>query len=213
MIGLYQMIVRSLNPPAPSSAIGLMSNDSWRFCIGYELELSESLSLELEAGEPQERRYREADRALEVYYEPRHGSGQFHFELRGVMNFDKRRISTINAILRVCPHASLALLGVLLEAEVIGDEIPQKLNDRQQKRIAQRDPTEFVFALNVTAVEPGARTRLFNTLMVVLQFDDDRIALEAMFIEFPESRTSRWSADTNSDTSVVISLFRNYVIS
>ena len=186
MIRLYQIIVRLLNPPAPSGAIGLTSNDSWRSRIGYELEPSESLSLELEAGKPQERRRRKADRALEVYNEPRHGIAPFHFELRGVTNFDERRIGTINAMLRVCPHAGLALLSVLLEAEVIGPEIPREFSDRQRKRIAQRDRTEFVFALNVTAVEPGARTRLFNTLMAFLQFDDNRIALEAMFIEFPE---------------------------
>ena len=84
------------------------------------------------------------------------------------------------------PHAGLALLGVLLEAEVIGAEIPREFSDRQRKRIAQRDRTEFVFALNVTAVEPGARTRLFNTQMAFLQFDDDRIALGAMLIVFSE---------------------------
>ena len=87
---------------------------------------------------------------------------------------------------RVCSHAGLALLGVLLEAEVIGAEIPREFSDRQRKRIAHRDRTDFMFALNVTAVEQGARTLLFNTLMAFLQFDDDRIALEAMFIEFPE---------------------------
>ena len=88
MICLYQMIVRSFIPPAPSDAVGLTSNGSWRSRIGYDLELSESLSVELEAGEPQERRRREADGALEVYNEPRHGSAPFHFELRGVTNFD-----------------------------------------------------------------------------------------------------------------------------
>ena len=186
MIRLYQMIVRSLNPPAPSGAVGLTSSDSWRFRIGYELEFSESLSLKLEAGEPQERRRREADRALEVYNEPRHGSAPFHFELRNVTNFDERRIGTINAMLRVCPHAYLALLGVLLEAEVIGAEIPKEFSDRQRKCIPQRDRTEFVFALNVTDVKSGARTRLFNTLMAFLQFDDDRIALEEIFIKFPK---------------------------
>ena len=106
MIRLYQMILRSLNPPASSNAVGLTSNDSWRSRIGYELELSESLSLELEAGEPQERRRPEADRALEVYNEPRHGSAPFHFELRGVTNFDERRIATINAMLCVPSHKS-----------------------------------------------------------------------------------------------------------
>ena len=164
----------------------LTSNDSWRSRIGYELELSKSLSLELEAGEPQERRRQDADRALEVYNEPRHGSAPFYFEPGGVTNFDERRIGEINAMLRVCPHASLALLGVLLKAEVIGAEIPREFSDRQRKRIAQRDRSKFGFALNVTAVVPGARTRLVNTLIALIQSDDDCIALEAMFNEFPE---------------------------
>ena len=84
----------------------------------------------------------------------RHGSAPFHFEPYGVTNFDERRIGTINAMLCVCPHAGLALLGVLLKAEVIGAEIPREFSDRQRKRIAQRDRTKFVFALNVSAVDP-----------------------------------------------------------
>ena len=88
MIRLYPMIVRSLNPPAPSGAVGLTSYNSWRFRIGSELELSELLSLELEAGKPQERRRREADRVHEVYNEPRHGRAPLNFKLGGVTNFD-----------------------------------------------------------------------------------------------------------------------------
>ena len=38
----------------------------------------------------------------------------------------------------------------------------------------------------MTAVQPGARTRLFFMLITFLQFDDDRISLESMFIEFLE---------------------------
>ena len=121
-----------------------------------------------------------------MYNEPRHNSAPFHFELRGVTNFDKQRIGTINAMFQVCLHARLALLSVLLEAQVIVAEIPTKFRDRQRKRIAQSNRIEFVFALNVTAVEPGERTRLYNTLITFHQCNDDRIALEAMFIEFSE---------------------------
>ena len=185
MIRLYQMIFRSLNPPAPqmqsnslpttTDALASVTILSFRNrCRSYS--------------KPVYRKNVGAEKLIvhSVYNEPRYGSAPFHFELRGVTNFDERRIGTINAMLRVCPHTGLALLGVLLKAKVIGAEIPREFSDRQRKRIAQRDRTEFMFALNVTAVEPEARTRLFNTLMAFLQFDDDRIALEAMFIEFPE---------------------------
>ena len=129
-------------------------------------------------------------------------------------NFDERHIGTISAMICVCLHAGLTLLGVLLKAEVIGAVIPREISDRQRKRIAQRERTEFVFALNVTAVEPGARTRLFNTLMAFLLFDDGRIALETMYIKyFPSSRKSKWSADTSSNILFVISLSRDLVIS
>ena len=185
IIRLYLVIVWSLNPPAPSGAVGFSSNENKRFRTGYELEHSKLLLLELESGKLQERRSREANRTLEVYNQQRHGSAPFHFELCGVTNVDARRIGTINSMLCV-PSRGLAFFSVLLKAELIGFQISKMFSDRQQKRIAQRDCTKFAFMLNVIAVQPRPRTRLLISLMAFLKLDNDRITLDAMFIEFLE---------------------------
>ena len=64
--------------------------------------------------------------------------------------------------------------------------MPSKFSDRQQKRIARRGRSKFSFMFNVSAVELEARTQLYNSLMALLQFDDDLIALKAMLIKFPK---------------------------
>ena len=132
-----------------------------------------------------ERKRREADRVLKVYNELRQGSASFHLVLRGVTSLDYRRIMTIDALLRVCPHANLALLNMLLK-DVIKAKMPRKFCNLQQKRIEQRNRKNYALVLNVTAVEPAPRSRLLDALMTFQQIDDDRIVIEAMAIEFPE---------------------------
>ena len=92
---------------------------------------------------------------------------------------------TIDALLRVCPHANLALFNMLLK-DVIKAKMPRKFCNLQQKRIEQRNRKNYALVLNVTAVEPAPRSRLLDALMTFQQIDDDRIVIEAMAIEFPE---------------------------
>ena len=91
----------------------------WRSRPGTELHHEDSLLLELESGASVQRRRREAEAALEIINELHRGSAPFHFVWRGAGGINKRRVEALNALLKLVPHANLALLNMLLEADLI----------------------------------------------------------------------------------------------
>ena len=186
MIQLYKLIKHSLKEPRAPGTATLTSLERWYSRIGCELELSESLSLELESGYPRVRLHNELERALESYNEPHQGSAPFYFALRGATCIEDRKVGTINSLLRVCPHAGIALLVILTDEDLIGSEYINEVRVRQRCRIAERDRKEFAFMLNVTVIDPGQRERLTKVVLNFLQSDDEHIATTAMTTEFPE---------------------------
>ena len=116
---LFKNFGASLAQPTTAGAAVLTATDNWRSRPGTELSLEDSLLLELESGASVERRRREAEAALEIINEPQRGSAPFHFVLRGAGGINKRRVEALNALLKLVPHAGLALLNMLLQADLI----------------------------------------------------------------------------------------------
>ena len=144
------------------------------------------LLLELESGASVGRWRREAKAALEIINEPQRWSAQFHFVLRGATGINKRRVEALNALLMLVPLASLALLNMLLEADLIASHAAREFIQIQQKRVKAKEKTEIVWPLNVTVADDAALDRIYQTVINLLNYNDGRIADEAMAIGFPE---------------------------
>ena len=183
---LFKNFGTSLAQPTTAGAAVLTATDNWRSRPGTELKLEDSLLLELEFFASVERRLREAEAALEIINELHRGSAPFHFVLRGAGGINKRRVEALNARLKLVPHAGLALLNMLLEADLIASHAAREFIQLQQRRIEAKEKTEIVWPHNVTVADNAALERLYRTVMNLLNYDDGRIAEEAMAIGFPE---------------------------
>ena len=84
------------------------------------------------------------------------------------------------------PHGGLALLNMLLEADLIASHASREFIKLKQRRIAAKKKTKIVWPLNVTVADDGAHELLYRTVMNLLNYDDVRIADEAIALGFPE---------------------------
>lgn len=85
---------------------------------------------------PQERRRGEADAALEIINELQRGSAPFYFVHQGAGCINKRRVKTLNALLKLVPHVGLALLNMLRNNYLIVSHKARKFIQLQQRRFA-----------------------------------------------------------------------------
>ena len=66
----------------------------------------------------------------------------------------------MNALLKLVLHAGLALLNMLLEADLIASHAAREFIQLQQRRIEAKEKTEIVWPLNVTVADDAALERL-----------------------------------------------------
>ena len=183
---LFKNFGASLAQPTTAGAEVLTATDNWRSRFGTELSLEDSLLLALESGASVERRRREAEAALEVINELQRGSAPFNFVFRGTGDINKRRVEALNALLKLVPHAGLTLLNMLLKSDLIASHAAREFIQLLQRRIEAKKKTKIVSPLNVTVSDDAALDRLHRTVINLLNYDDGRIADEAMTIGFPE---------------------------
>ena len=105
---------------------------------------------------------------------------------RCASNINKRRVKALNVLLKLVPHAGLALLNMLLDAYLIASHAAREFIKLQQRRIEAKKKTVIVWLLNVMVADYAALERLYWTMIKLLNYDDGRIEDEAMAIEFPE---------------------------
>ena len=122
-----------------ANAAVLTSAENWRLRPGTKLNLEDSLLLELESVASVERRRREAEAALEIINEPQRGSVPFNFVLRGAGAINKRRVEALDARLKLVPHGGLALLNMLLEADLIASHAAREIIQLQLRRIEAKE--------------------------------------------------------------------------
>ena len=106
--------------------------------------------------------------------------------LRGAGGINKRRVEALNAFLKLVPHTGLALLNMLLEANLIASHAAREFRQFQQRPIEAKEKTEIVWPLNATVADDAELNQLYRTVMNLLNYDDGRIADEAMAIGFSE---------------------------
>lgn len=119
---LFENFGASFAQPITASAAVLTFTENKRFRHGTELSLEDSLLLILESDALVKRRRRETEDALEMINKPQRGSALFYFVMRGAKGINKRRVDALNAFLKLILHAALALLKILLEADMIASE-------------------------------------------------------------------------------------------
>ena len=76
------------------------------------------------------RRQQYEDSLLTQINEPKYSSAPFRFFLNSASGLNRRRMETINRLLRIVLRSGLALLKRLIEAEVIGSEYPAEVRAR-----------------------------------------------------------------------------------
>ena len=153
----------------------------------------------LESSASVERMRRKPDAALKIINESELGSAQIHFMLREAGKINKRQVEAMNAHLKLLLHAGLALLNMLLEADLIERHAAREFIQLQQRRIEAKEKTEINWPLTVTVSYNVALDRLYETLINLLKYDDGRIADEAMTIKFSEFEALSWCSTPASD--------------
>ena len=68
--------------------------------------------------------------------------GAVPFHAVGVGSINKRRVEALNAFYKLVPHAGLALLNMLLKADLIASHASRKYIQLYKRRIAEKDKTE-----------------------------------------------------------------------
>ena len=141
-------------------------------------ELSASLLIEQRALETHSGGPRELAPDVGELVPPKKGSAPFRFELRRVVGIDLRRFEAVNRMFDLAPHFGLAMLRLLVERDVVPADYPSELAGRQRTRIATRDTSLVVYAININApdAESVADCRGSHRRLPHVRRREDRVA-------------------------------------
>ena len=132
MLQLFDRIAKGIPLPPGADIVQFTPPIKWQSAPHRVVKLNKSLRLEMHSSYFKVRVQRALNAAQDRLAAPIRGSAPFRFELRITGTINNRKVAIANALMRLVPHACLAIFQMLIESDFI------PLRQRGGVRHAQR---------------------------------------------------------------------------